>query len=126
MLSNLGGVYEIVQCEGWFLPKVKADILRAHIHLFLIHYRAVALESLQRGVLNWPIVTKFHALWHIGEAGQFINPRLAWTYQCENVVQKMIRIGKATVSGLGPVLQAQAIMLKYRWVLYIRLKRRVA
>ena len=75
----------------------------------------------------WQLVTKHHMMFHIAQLTELslLNPRVSWCYQYENMVQKIIRVAKASVNGIQLHQIGNNLLKKeYRLVLHLRLTRR--
>lgn len=120
----LRSFYEIIECSGFQLSPDDLVRLRSEVDMCLKHYKALSVHCIESGILAWPLRPKLHFYWHIGQAAGFLNPRLGWTYQFENFVQKILRVVKACAKGTPPHRIGPSVMSKYRTVLNMRLQRR--
>jgi hypothetical protein len=80
------------------------------------------LASNQTGGLFWNVKPKLHFLFHIGEQISQHNPYWLHTYQEEDLMGKMVRVGKACASGRSKLQIPAAILSKYRVFLALKWK----
>ena len=120
-MSSLAGFYGILDVAGVQLSGDETDALQEHVVGFLLHYKWLSLDSMHKGQWTWQMVTKHHYFEHIALGAGWLNPRLGWTYQYENFVQKMIRVCGACISGTAPHRMGASVVAKYRTVLQLRL-----
>ena len=124
LFEALSRIYELVIGNGWFLSGAEGEELEDNVSRFLKHYKWLAVDSFERGVLCWNIVSKHHLLFHIAAQGVFLNPRMSWSYQYENFIQLVIRIAKTCIHGRPMHKIGVPFNFKYLQTLYIRLSRR--
>ena len=77
------------------------------------------------GNFFWLVVPKFHFWFHLAMFARFSNPRTYWTYQDEDFVGRVARIGASVVRGTGGLKVGRGIMSKYLRVLAMRWQRRL-
>eukprot|EP00969_Alexandrium_andersonii_P148006 6543020-Alexandrium_andersonii.AAC.1 len=121
-LAALASFYEQLEGAGFQLSTEAARTIERTVGRFLRHYKWLALKALEDGVFAWKLVTKHHYFEHIAMAARFLNPRVGWTYQYENMVQKVLRVAKACANGTPPHRIGVPLMHKYRNVLNVCLR----
>lgn len=126
VLQSLASFYDIIERSGFQLSGADQLALKIEVETCLKHYKALSVHCINKGILAWPLRPKVHFFWHISRDACFLNPRLGWTYQFENFVQKMLRVVKACAKGTPPHRIGPSVMCKYRTVLNMRLNRRCA
>ena len=124
VFDYLSQFYEIIERSGFQLSPADLISMRNTVGSCLKHYKALSVHSIEHGILAWPLRPKLHFFWNVFQAASFLNPRLGWTYQFENFVQKILRVVKACAKGTPPHRIGPSVMSKYRIVLNMRLRRR--
>ena len=97
------------------LPESSVHNLRVAIDLILTHVDAARAIATAPGLnmMLWPIVPKYHKLWHIGFESQFGNPRLAMTFGGEDFVRIMKGIATASYHGTPLINRSKSIVDNY-------------
>lgn len=66
---------------------------------FLEHYVWLLHHNLDNEKLRYPVVTKFHMMWHIVHISRYINPRFCWAYEFEDAMNTLVLAAKASLAG---------------------------
>ena len=109
----LAELYDIIERNGMFLETADSDRLLVCTERFLLHYNLLATEAMQKGILYWSVVPKFHFLWHIAYFARFNSPRASWCYAFEDFVGKVQGSGMACVVGTPMHLVPAKIVANY-------------
>ena len=56
---------------------------------------------------------KFHYILHIGHTAEYMNPRLAWRYSGEDLLQRVRQIVQSCHRGSNPGIVPPKVMMKY-------------
>ena len=66
---------------------------------FLEHYVWLLHHNLDNEKLRYPVVVKFHMMWHIVHISRYINPRFCWAYEFEDAMNTLVLAAKASLAG---------------------------
>ena len=123
LLENLATFYDVIERSGFQLSPPDILLLQESVDKVLLHYKWLAVDAVRHGRMVWQKTVKFHFFAHIALDALYLNPRIGWTYQFENFIQKIIRICRASSQGTPSHRIGLSVMHKYRNVLHVRLAR---
>ena len=114
---------ETMDAGGMFLDHAGHGALQRGIMACLVHATWLCTHAHAMRQMKWWVVPKFHYAAHIPDQGQFINPRMVWTYAGESVVGILMVLGRSCLAGTAaPKVPARALA-KYRLASHLRLTR---
>ena len=113
-LRSLARDYDVLEASGVHMTNEEVAAVRPSVQEFLEHYKRLSLNAARRGILSWQVIPKHNFFWHIGEQARWMNPRLGWAYQWENMIQEMLRVHRACAAGTPPHKIGHHVMMKYR------------
>lgn len=98
-LDTLSDIYTVFQCAGHRLSDFEFDrVVRAY-DTFLLHYNWLTKHNVDKGVLCYNFVGKFHMMWHIVDLARWVNPMLLWCYSFESYIGHVVRAAQACTAG---------------------------
>ena len=104
------------------LSDAESNAALYHCENFLVHYNWLTQNSMQELRLNYNLVTKHHAIWHIAYFAKFLNPRLIWCMEFEDFVGTMLKSAKGCMSGTPLVSVGRKVLENYLLVLRLRIR----
>ena len=93
------------------------------MHKALLHYTWLNAWAQEGGRPLFHLVPKFHLAWHVAAQAEFLNPRLAWTFKCEDFVGRVSLIAHSVTFGCRRTAQSAKLAQKYRISLHRRFTR---
>ena len=114
---NIAIFYEVIVGAGHVLSDEQADRVVRAIDRFMLHFNSLTNLASDRGIPRYNFTGKLHVLYHIAEFARFLNPRMTWTYQFEDFMGHMIKLGHACSLGTPGHLIPAKMMQHYMLIL---------
>ena len=102
------------------LPREEAIEFKHKISTMLLLLTGIAEHFLEERLFN--LTQKAHFLQHISLLTEFLNPRLAWCFQGEDMQRRMACLAKSSVNGLQPGQTIGKMFRRYRLALHLTLQ----
>jgi len=96
-----------------FLPAEQGMRACRKLHQALEHYSWLNAWAEERSKLLYPITIKFHTSYHLGQMCKYHNPRLNWTFKCEDFVGRLAKLGHSVCFGLKATQLTTKLFPKY-------------
>ena len=120
--ESLCFMFSTFKASGFVLSRADADAVLDQCERFLVHYNWLTNFSVARGRLNYNLVGKHHAIWHIAYHAKFLNPRKIWCMEFEDFVGVMLKSAKGCMSGTPLVQVGRKVLENFLLVLRLRLR----
>ena len=111
--------YDAVYRSGLFLSDDDADVAKASVDKFILHYNALTIISAERGKPRYNFTTKLHTVYHMSISTQRLSPKCSWAYAFEDFMGQIIKVGKACSHGAAGHMVPMKIMEHYMLILSI-------
>ena len=99
--------------EGYAVEEWKGTQLESLIY----HYNAGLTRLCQffhaQGIFLFNFVPKNHYLFHLGQRGRCLSPKLAWCYQGEDLMNRVKVLAQGSYHGTAPRNLGSKVMTKY-------------
>ena len=118
-LCDAQGVLDETPHEA-FLEPARAAAFRRHLDEYLRLYSRLAAAAVQAGDLLWTVAPKFHALWHLGEKAESLNPRRGACFLDEDFMRRLKAIAQRCTASTPLHNIPAAILDKYRWGMWFQ------
>ena len=125
VVDSLVRLYEILDHNDLFLPRVLVMEGQTVIAKFLRAYNWLAHSALQGGRLRWQLTVKFHYLAHAAELLQWTNLKFSSTYPGEAFVGKVAKIAWTASLGKPAYSLGGLLMQKIQAGRAIRMRRQL-
>ena len=113
-LREMNRFYNTIESAGMYLTDAEAKTVSESIENTLVLYGALAAEAQRMKKAKWSIVNKHHFLFHIGQQGRWLNPRLSWCYQSEDFMRLIGRIASTVMMGTGILNLSRKVVERWR------------
>ena len=122
-IKNLQRYYEVVAGGGMFLTEDEKGKLLQAVQDFQDAYGELCAIAQKERKMLWSETPKLHFFWHLAKQGQFLNPKIFWTYMSEDFVGKVSKLGHSLLKGTKVWNVPRKLAEKYRFAMHFWLKR---
>ena len=124
-LAHLSRMYEIVQHgDAVFLTKFESAGLLEAIEGHLLHINWLLQEAQTAGILKYPLMTKHHVLWHIGDSSKYLSPKATWCYQYEDSIGDLVTSARACLASTPMPRISSKLLQNYMVALELSIRMR--
>ena len=98
-LKNLDEVYQIMDASPMHPSKKQSSAFKKCMDTCLLHYSRLSVLSIERNLLMWNTVPKFHLAAHLADQFKWMNPKFYSCYAGETMVGHMSALAHRTLNG---------------------------
>ena len=113
--------YAATQTAAPHLQDSEVALMKRGINMFLSHYQWLSAEAFGNNTFQYNVVPKFHFFYHLGEQGEFENPRLSSCYKMEDFIGKICAMAHACCCGTKTHAIPWKVGEKYICLIHLRL-----
>ena len=99
--------------EGYAVEDWKAKQLESLIYHYNVGLTKLCHFFHAQGRFLFNFVPKNHYLFHLGQRGRFMSPKLAWCYQGEDLMNQVKGLAQGSYQGTLPRKLGSKVMTKY-------------
>ena len=118
----LCSIFDVCKSHHWTIPRPVAEEMLRQCDIFLVHYNWLANYSKDLLRLNYNVVFKCHALWHILYHGRYLNPRFSWCFAFEDFVGVVIKSAQGCMAGSPLLIIGNKVLQNYLLDLQMRVR----
>ena len=123
VLKSLVRYYSIIDTSsGPYLSHEESDGLIVAVNNLISMYRCLQAQAVEKKMMMWHVVPKFHHLWHHGQQSRLQSPKASRTYGNEDVMGKLAILGASQSHGAAAARRSKGICKKYALGMLIRLQ----
>jgi len=114
---------DLLDSSGPVPTAAEARAAVASMGEFLSNYQALHDWAIENNRMLYHVVPKFHMAWHMAYEFEYLNPRFAWTFKCEDYVGQISKLGHDCTFGMSRMNVSRPICGKIRHCTHLRLDR---
>eukprot|EP00438_Fugacium_kawagutii_P003788 Skav219306 [mRNA] locus=scaffold2489:21209:22414:+ [translate_table: standard] len=119
-LVHLNAVYELLDEAPIHPSKAQAKSFKKHMDACLLHYCRLSNMAIEKGLLLWNVVPKFHLAAHLGDMFQWFNPKFYSCYAGETMVGLVAHLSHSTLNGSPGHLVPMKTCWRFRLGFHLR------
>ena len=121
--SALAHFYEVVDSCEIRPTRAQSNTLLECANAFLVSYSQLASDAMESGRKVWSVVNKFHFFYHLAQQCVWCDPKLFWTFQFEDFVGRISKVGHSCLPGTSVLKVSSRIADKVCVAKHIQISR---
>lgn len=119
-LKNLDEMYQIMDASPMHPSRKQSKDFKKCMDTCLLHYNRLSCISIDRQLLMWNTVPKFHLAAHLADQFKWMNPRYYSCYGGETMVGHMSAVAHSTLNGTAAWQVPIKVCWRYRLGFHLR------